>query len=105
VNEKDDFRKFWHRIMNYAGLTAIIQGFLGLMLLSNLYSPLALLFLLPMTNIAYPFLLQNAIEFQFWPVAIIVGTFFLFFVMLAIGETAVNVGSALRKINTTTPKR
>jgi hypothetical protein len=41
-----------------------------------------------MVNIAYPWLMQNAIRVQLWPAAIAIGTFFMFFVILAIGETA-----------------
>jgi len=91
--------------MKYAGVTGLVQGLLGLMLLSNMYSPLGLIFLALMANVAYPFLLENAIEFQLWPAAVIVGTFFMFFMILAIGEIAANISSTLRKSSTMTPER
>lgn len=85
--------------MKYTATTAAIQGLLGIMLYSTMYGPgpLSLLFLIPMANIAYPLLLQNAIEVQLWPAAITIGTFFMFFIILAIGETAANISSVLRK--------
>ena len=71
-------------------ITAAVQALLGMMLYSTMYGrgPLSLLFLIPMVNIAYPLLMQNAIEVQLWPAAIAIGTFFMFFVILVIGETA-----------------
>jgi hypothetical protein len=74
----------------YAMITAAVQVLLGIMLYSTMYGrgPIFLLFLIPMVNIAYPWLMQNAIMVQLWPAAIVIGTFFMFFVILAIGETA-----------------
>jgi len=90
MNEKPVSSRLGHRIVRYALVTAVVQVLLGIMLYSTMYGrgPLSLLFLLPMTNIAYPFLLQNAIRVELWPAAIVIGTFFMFFVILAIGEAA-----------------
>jgi hypothetical protein len=90
MNEKPDSGRVWHRIARYAMITAVVQTLLGIMLYSTMYGrgPLSLLFLIPMVNIAYPLLLQNAIRVELWPTAIAIGTFCMFFVILAIGETA-----------------
>ena len=90
MNEKPDSGKAWHRVARYAIVTAVIQTLLGIMLYSTMYGrgPTSLLFLIPMVNIAYPWLMQNAVSFQLWPAAIVIGTFFLFIVILVIGETA-----------------
>jgi len=89
MNEKPDSDRVWHRIARYAMITAAIQALLGAMVYSTMYGrgPIVLLFLIPLVNIAYPWLMQNAIRIQLWPVAIVIGTFFMFFVILAIGET------------------
>jgi len=90
MNEKPGSDGAWHRMARYAMVTAAVQTLLGIMLYSTMYGrgPLSLLFLIPMVNIAYPWLMQNAIRVQLWPAAIVIGTFFMFFVILAIGETA-----------------
>jgi hypothetical protein len=90
MNEKQDSGTVGHRMAKYAIITASIQALLGIMLYSTMYGrgPLSLFFLIPMTNIAYPLLLQNAIRVGLWPAAIVVGTFFMFLIILAIGETA-----------------
>ena len=87
--EKPDSGRVWHRFVRYALITAVVQALLGIMLYSTMYGrgPLSLLFLIPMANIAYPLLLQNAIRVELWPATIVIGTFFMFFVILAIGET------------------
>ena len=89
MNEKPDSSRVWHRMARYAMITAVVQTLLGIMLYSTMYGrgPLSLLFLIPMVNIAYPLLLQNAIRVELWPAAIAIGTFFMFLVILAIGET------------------
>jgi len=48
--------------------------------------PLVLLFLIPMANIAYPWLGNNAYRVELWPTAIMVGTVFIFFVITVVGE-------------------
>ncbi len=90
MDEKPGSGKVWHRMARYAMVTAAVQTLLGIMLYSTMYGrgPVSLLFLIPMVNIAYPWLMQNAIRVQLWPAAIVIGTFFMFFVILAIGETA-----------------
>jgi hypothetical protein len=89
MNEKPDSGRVWHRIVTYAIITAVVQGLLGMMLYATMYGrgPLSLLFLIPMVNIAYPWLTENTIRVQLWPAAIAIGTCFMFFVILAIGET------------------
>jgi hypothetical protein len=59
---------------------------------------MVLLFLIPMTNIAYPWLMQNAIVIQLWPFAIAVGTMFMFLMIAAIGECARWLGGQIREI-------
>jgi len=88
MNEKSLLGRFEHRIVIYALLTAAIQILLGIMLHDTMYGrgPLSLFFLIPMTNIAYPILLQNAIRVELWPEAIAIGTLFMFFMISAIGE-------------------
>jgi len=90
MNEKSDSGRVWHRMARYAMITAVVQTLLGIMLYSTMYGrgPVSLLFLIPMVNIAYLWLMQNAIRVQLWPAAIVIGMFFMFFVILAIGETA-----------------
>ena len=89
MNEKLDSSRVWHRMVRYAMITAAVQALLGMMLYLTMYGrgPVSLLFLIPMVNIAYPWLMQNAIVVELWPAAIMIGTFFMFFVILAIGET------------------
>jgi len=90
MNEQLGSGKVWHRMARCAMVTAAVQTLLGIMLYSTMYGrgPVSLLFLIPMVNIAYPWLMQNAVRVQLWPAAIVIGTFFMFFVILAIGETA-----------------
>jgi len=90
MSEKPDLENVWHRIKIYAILTAAFQILLGTGVFSTMWGrgPLVLLFLIPMVNIAYPWLMQNAIRVQLWPAAIAVGTFVIFLVILTIGETA-----------------
>jgi hypothetical protein len=88
VNEKPDLGNVGHRIKIYAMLTAAFQILLGTGVFSTMWGrgPLVLLFLIPMVNIAYPWLMQNAIRVQLWPAAIVVGTLFMFSVIFVIGE-------------------
>jgi hypothetical protein len=90
MDEKPGSGKVWYRMARYALVTAAVQTLLGIMLYSTMYGrgPVSLLFLIPMVNIAYPWLMQNAIRVQLWPAAVVIGTFFMFFVVFAIGETA-----------------
>jgi hypothetical protein len=79
---------FWRRLAKYAVITMVIQAVLGMLLYSTLYGrgPLSLLFLIPMTNIGYLWLLQNAVSFRLWPVAMLIGSFFMFFLIFVLGE-------------------
>lgn len=90
MDEKSGSGKVWHRMARYAMVTVAVQTLLGIMLYSTMYGrgPVSLLFLIPMVNIAYPWLMQNAIGFQLWPAATVIGTFFMFSVIFGIGETA-----------------
>jgi len=81
--------KVLYRIARYVIVTAIVQVVFGLMLLATMYGrgPISLLFLMVMANIAYPWLMQNAIISSLWPSAIVIGSFFMFFIIFSIGET------------------
>ena len=87
--EKLSSDKVLHRIARYVIVTAIVQVVFGSMLLATMYGrgPISLLFLIVMANIAYPWLMQNAIISSLWPSAILIGSFFMFFIILTIGET------------------
>lgn len=90
MNGRSSLGRVGHRIVTYAMITAVVQGLLGIMLYSAMYGrgPFSLLFLMPMANIAYPMLLQNAIRVELWPEAVAFGTFFMFCAILTIGEAA-----------------
>ena len=76
-------------MVKYAAVTASVQLLLGAGVLSTMYGrgPLVLLFLLPMVNIAYPWLTENAIRVELWPPAILAGTVFTFLVITLFGES------------------
>jgi len=79
--------KLWHRILRYAAITAIIQLVLGIMLkVTYGPTPLFLIFLLVMSNVAYPWLMQSGISVRLWPTAIVIRTLFMFFIIFVIGK-------------------
>jgi len=91
MNKRSDTIKAWHRLAKYAAITASFQALLGVGVYSTMYGrgPLVLLFLLPMVNIAYQWLGENAYRVELWPFAILAGTIFIFFVITFIGESII----------------
>jgi len=89
MNERSHSAQVWHRMANYAIIKASFQSLLGLAVLATMYGrgALVLVFLLLMANVAYPWLMENAIRVGLWPPAILVGTVFMFFVITVIGES------------------
>jgi len=89
VYKHGDVAKTSRRVVRYALVTAVIQGLFGLMLWGTMYGrgPLCLLFLIVMANVAYPWLMRQALSVSLWPYAIFFGTVFMFFIILLIGET------------------
>jgi nitrate reductase gamma subunit len=90
MNERTGLVGLRRRMARYAVITGYFQGFLGLGVLCTMFGmgPLVLLFLIPMTNIAYPWLMRSGISMQLWPMAMVIGTVFMFFTISAIGEFA-----------------
>jgi hypothetical protein len=103
MNEKPRSDNFRHRILVCAMYTVAFQILLGVMVAGTMYGrgPLVLLFLIPMTVIAYLWLFQNAIRFELWPAAIMFGTFFMFLVILAVGE----IGNRIRNQSLASPSK
>ena len=89
MNERHKSGGFWRRIITYVVITAVIQSFLGIMFAATVHAgrgPISLIFLMPLVNFAYPFLYDNSNGFTSYPAAIIVGTFFMFLMVFAVGE-------------------
>jgi hypothetical protein len=88
MNERSGFSKVSRRMAKYAIITGCIQGLLGFGVLSTMYGcgPFVLLFLMPMVNIAYQWLGENAYRVELWPTAMMFGTIFTFFVIAFIWE-------------------
>ena len=83
MNERRKSDSFQYRIVTYVVITAVVQGFFGILfaLTYNLRGPTALAFLVPIVNFAYLLLSETM-----YPLAFIIGTFFMFLMILAVGE-------------------
>jgi hypothetical protein len=96
MNGKPESGSFRRRIYRYVVITAVIQFLLGIGFAGTAFSrgPISLLFLVPMANFAFLLLIlfQNGISYTQYPTLIIVGTFFMFLMVVAIGEIRNRIG-------------
>jgi K+-sensing histidine kinase KdpD len=97
MNGKPESGSFRRRIYRYVLITAVIQFLLGILFAATAHSrgPISLLFLIPMANFAFLLLFQNGISYTMYPTAIIVGTFFMFLMIVAIGEIRNRIGKMI----------
>ena len=98
MNERHKSGGFRRRICWYVVIAAVVQLVLGILfwLSYHLRGPISLMFLVPMTNFAFVWLRQNGIELASLPTAILAGTFFMFLMIVAIGETYHKIGNMIQ---------
>ena len=91
MNGKSESSSFRHRIYWYVVITAVVQFSCGILgeITSHGRGPIAVLFYLLLYNFAY---LLLGISYTLYPIAIIIGTFFMF-LMIAIGEFFHQIGT------------
>jgi K+-sensing histidine kinase KdpD len=96
VTGKPKTGSFRHRIYWYIVITAVVQLLLGILyaITSHAPGPLFLLFFIAMVNFAM-LLFQPNISWTLYPTAIIVGTFFMFLMIAAIGEIHHQIGKSI----------
>jgi len=96
MNEKSTSGNFRHRIYWYVLITAIIQFLLGVGFAATAFArgPIALMFLIPMSNFAYLLLMlsQHGLSYTQYGTLIIAGTIFMFLMIAAIGEILHRIG-------------
>ncbi len=99
MNEKPASGSFRHRIYWYVLITAVIQFLLGVGFAFTAFArgPIALLFLIPMANFAYLLLIlfQHGLSYTQYGTLIIAGTFFMFLMIVAIGEIHHQIGKMI----------
>jgi hypothetical protein len=99
MNEKHKSGGFRHRIYWYVLITAVIQFLLGIGFAVTAFArgPIALLFLIPMANFAYLLLIlfQHGLSYTQYGTLIIVGTFFMFLMIVALGEIHHQIGKMI----------
>lgn len=94
---KYDSNKFWHRVMLYAAIVAVVQVFLGLMLLASVgRGPIGALYIVVMVNFAIlidnPFAIKPGLIVGSWEWGmyflseVLMGSFFLFIIIYVLGE-------------------
>jgi hypothetical protein len=80
-------------------ITAVIQFLLGIGFAVTGFArgPIALLFLIPMANFAYLLLIlfQHGLSYTQYGTLIIVGTFFMFLMVVALGEIHHQIGKSI----------
>jgi hypothetical protein len=97
MNGKPESGSFRRRIYGYVLITVVVQFWLGILFVATAHSrgPIALLFLIPLANFAFLLLFQSGISYTMYPTAIIVGTFFMFLMIVAIGEIRNRIGKMI----------
>jgi hypothetical protein len=99
MNERHKSGGFRRRIYWYAVITAIIQFLLGIGFALTAFArgPIALLFLIPMSNFAYLLLMvfQHGLSYTQYGTLIIAGTFSMFLMIVAIGELYHQIGKSI----------
>jgi len=98
MNERES-GGFRHRIITYVVITAVVQFTLGIMFAATVNSrgPICLMFLIPMANFAYLLLMLfgHGLSYTQYGTLIIAGTFFMFLIILAIGEILHQIGKII----------
>ena len=99
MNERHKSGGFRHRIITYVMITAVIQFLLGIMFAAtvNGRGPISLMFLIPMSNFAYLLLMLfgHGLSYTQYGTLIIAGTFFMFLMIVAIGEIHHQIGKII----------
>jgi hypothetical protein len=96
MNERHESDGFRRRICWYVVITAVVQFLAGILfeITSNWRGPIAVLYFIILVNFAYV-LFGNGISYTLYPTAIIAGTFFMFLIILAIGEIHHQIGKII----------
>ena len=96
MNEKPKSGGFQSRIYKYAVITTVIQLSLGIGFAGTINGggPISLMFLIPMGNFAYLLLMlfQQGLSYTQYGTLIIAGTFFMFLIVVAVGELHHQIG-------------
>ena len=96
MNGKSESGSFRRRIYWYVVITAVVQFLLGIGFAVTAFArgPIVLLFLIPMANFAFLLLMlfQHSLSYTQYPTLIIAGTFFMFLMIVAIGEIRNRIG-------------
>lgn len=99
MNGKSESVSFRRRIFWYIVITAVIQFLLGIGFAStvNGRGPISLMFLIPMANFAYLLLMLygHGLSYTQYGTLIIAGTFFMFLMVVAIGEIHHQIGKII----------
>jgi len=99
MNERHKSGGFRRRIFWYVVITAVIQLLLGIGFAATVNSrgPICLMFLIPMANFAYLLLILfgHGLSYTQYGTLIIVGTFFMFLMIVAIGEFYHQIGKII----------
>jgi len=99
MNERHESGSFRRRIYWYIVITAVIQFLLGIGFAStvNGRGPISLMFLIPMANFAYLLLMLfgHGLSYTQYGTLIIAGTFFMFLMIVAIGEIHHQIGKII----------
>jgi hypothetical protein len=96
MNGKPESGNFRRRIYWYVVITAVVQFLLGILfeITSNWRGPIAVLYFIILVNFAY-LLFGNGISYTLYPTAIIIGTFFMFLMIVALGEIYHQLGKSI----------
>jgi len=99
MNGKPESGGFRRRIYWYVLITAVIQFLLGIGFAVTAFArgPIALLFLIPMANFAYLLLMLygHGLSYTQYGTLIIAGTFFMFLIVVALGELHHQIGKSI----------
>ena len=96
MNGRPESVSFRRRVYRYVVITAAVQLVAGILyeITSNWRGPIAVLYFIILVNFAY-LLFGNGISYTFYPTAIIIGTFFMLLMIVAIGEIYHQIGKMI----------